>query len=218
MIADVNQYYKANVGLVHQVSRKGWARLQKAGVAMDYDDVFQEMSCVFLKCCEGFDDEKGFKFSTYFYMGAYNRLNKWAQDLIVERLEHGVVSIEEMNHGAEDELSLEDVIMKDYNTPDRTYAATQFVAYLNRKLSPVAKLIVDWSIEPPNELMAEIEKIHANAEYGRSLGMNTRCFTQLNPKIVGTFIVMVSDVTEAQIRQALRELEDFKAYGSRMFF
>ena len=218
MIANVAQYYKDNVGLVHTVSRKGWARLQKAGVAMDYDDVFQEMSCVFLKSCEGFDEEKGFKFSTYFFMGAYNRLNKWAQALIEERLKHGVVSVEEMNNGADEEFSLEDVVMKDMNTPEKMYAATEFVAYLNRKLSPIAKLIVDWSVEPPEEMMAEMEKIQANADYGRSLGMNTRCFTTINPKFVGSFIVMVSDVSEAQVRAALRELDEFKSYGSRLFF
>jgi len=88
------EFYKANVGLVHTVSRKGYTRLVKARVTIDYEDVFQEMSMVFLKACDGFDESRGFKFSTYFFMAAYNRLNNWAQALIDDRMRY--TSVDEM--------------------------------------------------------------------------------------------------------------------------
>lgn len=218
MMSNVAQYYKDNVGLVHTVAKKGWARLQAVGVSMDYDDVFQEVTIAFLKAYESFDETKGFKFSTLFFTCAYNRLNGWVQDLIAERVAHGVRSIEELNSGDGESLSLEDVIMADSNTPEAEYAAKQFLEHLDRRLSSVAKLIIEWIIQPPQELVEELRAAQAKADYGRELGLATRCFMQISPRTVATFVVMVSDVTESQAAAALRELKNFESQEVRKFF
>lgn len=200
-------FYKANVGLVHSVSKKGYARLRSAGVGLDYDDIFQEMSIVFLKAYSGFDESQGFKFSTYYFRAAYNKLNTWAQKMIDERLEHGVVSIQELNHTEDGENSLEDVLMVDHTTPEAQYRVTQFLTHINDTLSPLASLILAWVLQPPPQVMTEVSKAEANAQFGRSLGYNTRCMVNVTPRYIANFIQMISDVTQPDVERALKEID-----------
>lgn len=200
-------YYKANVGLVHSVSKKGYARLRSAGVGLDYDDVFQEMSIVFLKAYTGFDESQGFKFSTYYVRAAYNKLNTWAQKMIDERVQHGVVSIQELNHTEDGENSLEDVLLVDHTTPEAQYRVTEFLQHLNDTLSPLASLILAWVLQPPPQVMTELTKAEANAQYGRSLGYNSRCMMDITPRYIASFIQMISDVTQPDVDRALKEID-----------
>jgi RNA polymerase sigma factor (sigma-70 family) len=200
-------YYKANVGLVHSVSKKGYARLRSAGVGLDYDDVFQEMSIVFLKAYTGFDESQGFKFSTYYVRAAYNKLNTWAQKMIDERVQHGIVSIQELNHAEDGENSLEDVLLVDHTTPEAQYRVTEFLQHLNDTLSPLASLILAWVLQPPPQVMTELTKAEANAQYGRSLGYNSRCMMDITPRYIASFIQMISDVTQPDVDRALKEID-----------
>lgn len=215
------EYYKANMGLVHVVSRKGFSRMAAAKVVIDYEDVFQEMSIVFLKAFEGFDESKGFKFSTYFFMCAYNRLNRWAQDLIEERLKHGVVSIEELGHNLEgDDIDMGSMMqdMSDPSTdPESSYRVRELLEHMATKLSPLAGLILQWSIAPPEEVMAEVRKAHQYAEYGRSKGHNSRCMVQISPRYVASFIRMISDASQPEVTKALREIEELRYSDAKLF-
>lgn len=214
-------FYKANMGLVHAVSRKGFSRLATAKVVIDYEDVFQEMSIVFLKAFEGFDESKGFKFSTYYFMCAYNRLNYWAQRLIEERLKHGVVSIEELSKGSDgDDMDLGNV-MQDYadpsTDPESSYRVTELLQYMLKNVSPLAGLILEWSIMPPQEVMTEVRKAHQYAEYGRSRGHNARCMVQVSPRYIASFISMISDVSQLEVTKALKEIEEIRYSDAKLF-
>lgn len=214
-------FYKANMGLVHAVSRKGFSRLATAKVVIDYEDVFQEMSIVFLKAFEGFDESKGFKFSTYFFMCAYNRLNRWAQALIEERLKHGVVSIEELGHGADGEDIDMGNLMEEFadpsTDPESSYRVTELLEYMLKTVSPLAGLILEWSIMPPQEVMAEVRKAHQYAEYGRSKGHNARCMVQVSPRYIASFISMISDVSQPEVTKALKEIEEIRYADAKLF-
>lgn len=199
-------FYKANVGLVHSVSRKGFARLTAAKVGIDYEDVFQEMSMVFLKAYQGFDQSRGFKFSTYYYMAAYNRLNAWATDMIDERVKHGVVSIDELNEAGGEEMSLSETLLVDDTTPEDNVRAMQLLTHIKNKLSPLAGLILQWSIEPPPEVVQQIQAAQMNADYGRSRGLNSRCMAKPSPRYIAGFIRMISDVSAYEAERALKEI------------
>lgn len=203
------EFYKANVGLVHTVSRKGFARLSRARVVIDYDDVFQEMSIVFLKACAGFDPTRGFRFSTYFFMAAYNRLNVWAAALIKDRTL--AASVEQLSDHGEGELNLEEIILQDLSTPEGFLAAKQMAQRVSDSLSPLAALLFSWSLDPPKQIMDEIEKARLNAEFGRSLGYATRNMVQLTPRYVAGFVRMISDISQSEINRALKEIDAMKA-------
>ena len=211
------QYYQANVGLVHTVARKGHARLLAAGVGLDYDDVFQELSIVFLKAYEKFDADRGFKFSTYFWMSAYNKLNSWAQDMIDERIKHGVVSVQELSTRAGEEVDLEEVLMADPATPEAHYRVTEFVEHIAKSLSPLAALILTWTVEPPAEMLTEIRKAEAYAHYGRKRGFNSRCMVSLSPRYVANFICMISDVSPKETDRAIKEIERLRYSDARKY-
>lgn len=212
-------YYKANVGLVHAVSRRGYARLMKAKVGIDYEDVFQEMSVVFLKAYERFDESRGFKFSTYYYMSAMNRLNSWAQDMIDERLNCGVISIQELNAGkdGDDDMMLEEQLLVDATTPEDHLRVKEYITHMTNTLSPLAALILGWSIEPPQEIMQEIRAAQAYAAFGRSKGFDTRCMAQISPRFIGNFIHMVWGVPNFQVTQALKEIDRIRYADSQKF-
>lgn len=216
-MTSASEYYQANIGLVHTVARKGHARLLAAGVGLDYDDVFQELSIVFLKAYEKFDAERGFKFSTYFWMSAYNKLNSWAQDMIDERLRHGVVSIQEMSANSGEEFDLEEVLMADPNTPESHYRVTQFLEHIARSLSPLAALILNWVVAPPPEMLSEIRKAEAYAVYGRQRGFNSRCMANVSPRYVANFICMISDVSQGETERALKEIERLRYSDARKY-
>jgi len=215
---NVAQYYNENVGLVHAVTKKGFARLQKAGVAMDYEDVFQEMSVVFVKACEGFQADKGFKFSTYFFIAAQNKLASWTKKIIEERLVHKVVSIEEMNHNhGGEELDLESILPGDRTTPEDIASAKQCVADLAKSLSPVAAQIIEWMVEPPQALLDEFNRLEAHAAFARSIGFEQRFSAQLSPRYVGQFLVLLG-VSDTQVKSALREIKSYAQNQIGKFF
>ena len=216
------EYYKANMGLVHVVSRKGFSRMAAAKVVIDYEDVFQEMSIVFLKALEKFDESKGFKFSTYYFMCAFNRLNRWAQDLIEERLKHGVVSIEELGHNVGDGGDMDmGGMMSDMSDPsadpESSYRVRELLDHMAKSLSPLAGLILEWSIAPPEEVMTEIRKAQKYAEYGRAKGHNSRCMVQVSPRYIASFVRMISDVSQPEVTKALREIEELRYSDAKLF-
>lgn len=212
------QFYQENIGLIHTVARKGHTRLLRAGVALDYEDVFQEMAITFLKAHKMFDPAKGFQFSTYFFMAAYNRLNSWAQKMIEERLEHGVVSIQELGTRPDgEETNMEEVVMVDESTPDSYCRVTQFLEHIAQTLSPLATLILAWVVTPPQEIISEVRKAEAYAHYGRQRGHNVRCMVDITPRYVANFIRMISDVSQIEADRALREIERLRRSDAKQY-
>lgn len=201
------EFYNANVGLVHTIARRGHKRLVSANVGIDYEDVFQEMSLVFVKAMNGFDESKGFKFSTYFFMAAYHRLNAWAGDIIEERLKHGVVSIEELSESNHEEFSLDEILLADHDTPEAHYRVKQLLEHIVRSLSPLAGLILTWSIAPPPEIMDAVRKAQLQAEFARSKGYDARCMVKVSPRYVANFLQMVSDASGFELERALKEID-----------
>ena len=215
---NVAQYYNENVGLVHAMSKKGFARLQKAGVAMDYEDVFQEMSVVFLKTYQGFDASKGFQFSTYFYIAAQNRLSNWTKKVIDERITHRVMSIEEINFNrGDEEVDLESILPGDDTTPEQIVGAKQCVADMAKTLSPIAMQIIEWMVEPPKQYLHEIDKIEAHCAFAKSVGVERRAYTQITPRSIGQFLTLLG-VDQALVAEALREIKCYSQSQLRKFF
>lgn len=202
----VAEFYEKNKGLVHAVSRKGYARLQSAGVGLDYEDVFQEMSIVFLKAYEGFDASKGFKFTTYYYMAAFNKLNNWAQKQISERLTYGVLSVEEMDDRAGGDSDVENVMMVDPSSPESYYKCKEFLIHVSKTLSPLVGLILNWTLTPPPELLEQLRMAEYHAEFGRSIGISSRNMATLSPRYVGSFLVMVAGACPSHVNEAIKEI------------
>lgn len=72
-------------GLLSKMAYKGYLRLQQAGVATEYDEVFQEMSLIYCKAASHYDPSKGFTFSAYLGQAIWHDFNKYAEKLITDR-------------------------------------------------------------------------------------------------------------------------------------
>lgn len=68
--------FEENIGLVHTQAKFGFKWAQGAGLAMDYEDMFQEASEAFLLAAAGYRPESGLKFSTYYTKAAFSQFRK----------------------------------------------------------------------------------------------------------------------------------------------
>ena len=168
------QFYADNVGLIHKVASNGFRRLQAMGASLEYQDLFQDLTVVFIHSFDAFDPALGNKFSTYYVPAAYNRVNRLAEKVRVERIEGGTVSIEEMSDHSEDQLPFEERIASNAATPEQHAEISSMARDMARHLSPLAQQILDLAIDPPEFMEHEFVAQQAHAEFARSLGKARR--------------------------------------------
>jgi len=201
---DISRYYADNIGLVHTVARKGYGRMQAIGAAIDYDDLVQDMSVVFIKAYELWDGDKG-KFSTYFMYSAFNEINKVAKKFEIERVELRIKSVEEMTSSSDDQMDVSETIACGSDTPEQALEFKMMVAEALRGLSPVAHKMVEWLIDPPDELEREREARICHASLARDMGKNKRAkFSEIG---LVCDVLLMAGVCEVEVRNARRELE-----------
>lgn len=107
--------FSAHKALICRMAQKGWGRLQNAGVVMDYDDVFQEMSLIYCKAAAGYDPSKGFTFTAYLGRAIWMDFNKFAEKLINDQCGLGLVRIESIGN---DEMDFYDLLPDSAPTPE----------------------------------------------------------------------------------------------------
>lgn len=88
--------------LICKMAQKGWGRLQSAGVVIDFDDVFQEMSISYLKAARCFNPEVGFTFTAYLGRAIWNEFNKFAERLIRDQCGLGLVRVQDIGDDEQD--------------------------------------------------------------------------------------------------------------------
>jgi DNA-directed RNA polymerase specialized sigma24 family protein len=197
------QYYSDNVGLVHHVAQKGYGRLQAIGASIEYDDVVQDMSMVFIKAYQIWDEEKS-KFSTYYINAAINELNKIAKKFETERLELKIKSVEEMDHGNED-VNVAETIACDRDTPERALESNRLIQAVVSGLSPLAEAMVEWMLSPPDWVERELAAKQIHAEMARDMGHKRRAVSECSIGFVCDMLEL-SGVPGANIRSARQEL------------
>jgi DNA-directed RNA polymerase specialized sigma24 family protein len=137
--------YEDHTGMLHKLAKRGWGRLQEAGLDVTYEDVYQHMCESFVKCQSTYKVDTGFSFSAYYGRSIWNNFNHWAERQIEEKHTLGLVSVESLC-GSDDEgetdvfefIEQED----DEETPEDRLAARQESHRLARMLSDDAKRMV----------------------------------------------------------------------------
>lgn len=196
--------YQANIGLVRNVARKAYARTQAMNIGIDYEDLFQELSIVYLKSLEGFDAEKGFAFSTYFTKSAYFWINSFVEKEKKQVIDLGLVSLQAgMDDGLDDHLmGLEDESIG----PEEQLEISRGVDMAYEGLSLHAKQIVDLAIKSPDALLREIEahrKKSTNLAGRTKHLLKTEASLQLFGKMLG-----LSAHTQRNIRKEIAPLAE----------
>lgn len=60
-------------GLIYNQAMYGWTWASQIGVNMSFEDMFQEASLAFVLAAQGFNQEAGIRFSTYYVKAAFSR-------------------------------------------------------------------------------------------------------------------------------------------------
>lgn len=160
--------FEDHTGMLHKLAKRGWGRLQDAGVTVPYDDVFQLMCESFVRCQSKYDPLTGFSFSAYYGRSCWNNFNRWAEHVIEERHTLGMVSVEELTGAGPEEggdalefcdfASAED---DTHESPEDILAARQESHRAARLLSLDAKRVVAQLVRNSPELLAFVEAKNA---------------------------------------------------------
>lgn len=237
----LDRFYADNIGLIHTVARKSYGRLMGIGAAVDYDDLVQELSEVFVKAFDGFEEGAG-KFSTYFTVAATNKINQIAEGYELDRagvkttrylsdeidagtgkrkwkarreqIHSGAVSVEEMSSWSEDgEGSILETIDSGSATPEEILQAQQELGAMLGRLSPLAATMCEMILNPPEFMEREFIAVTAHAEYARSQNIERRGRNSLNVAFVAGVLEKTTDLSVAAIRAAKREIMDLAKRG-----
>lgn len=158
--------YERNIDLVHKITNKIMGRINYSGMAMTREDVFQELSLLWLVCAEKYDEGAGIAFSTYFVRSAFNNMNR-------ELLREGNSPFYKQADGGEndegEQIDLFEVLDLDGGlSPEEVAQHFDSLEAELAKLSDEARLILSWTIDPPQELIDEIEKKNQMSEQGQT--------------------------------------------------
>lgn len=229
-------YYEANVGLIHSIALPGYGRLADIGGSQSYDDLFQELTEVFIKAYDAFDENAGFTFSTYFMTSARNYLNHNAEQVEVERLgvktswfksdeidpktgkrkwksrrervHQGCSSFEEMSARADsDEADMHEIIPAHGPTPEQIASIESDMRVLMARLSPLARQMLAMVIDPPDYLEREFDALDAHARLARSMNIRGVIASgRIDLPFVSSFMERTLGIPAAQLRKARYEV------------
>ena len=163
-------------GLIHQLTKKCWWRLKDAGLDdHEYEDVFQ-LNCIsFVKVARKYDPARGITFGAYLGKAIFNEFNKYAEKVIKEKHELGIVSYDDFgDDDGEGEYDFLAHASKDLNRSEGGVEVSVIEREIARenigKLSKFAKLIIRELMSPSEAVKQTIEGIRAHAELAKQTG------------------------------------------------
>ena len=158
--------------LIAKQAWKGHARLHAAGVFIDYEDVYQHMCETFCLAAQKFNEDRGFKFTTYLVTSIHRQFNRWVESMI-ENSKH-VSSVEELEAGSEECNSLLEVIASNEPSPEEIYERKNAIEAALNKVSSRTQTVIRELIQPSAELTEFFEAKRAHQAHGRELNVSNR--------------------------------------------
>jgi RNA polymerase sigma factor (sigma-70 family) len=199
--------FASHEGLIHSFARKGYGRLQAARVSIDYEDVFQEMCVSFTKAKAKYDPQTGFSFSAYFGRAIWNDFNKFADRLITERVELGIINFEDMKSGDDTDGDITEVLMvemESYELPESRLEGFQdFVSNFSKvmnSLSPVTRKVLLQFIAPSDQMKEHHVAKKGQYDWGRQMGV----LEKKVPDLITIEFVIRESLTDENERRVVR--------------
>jgi hypothetical protein len=145
-------------GLLHKFARKGFARLQAAGVSwVDYEEVFGQMQLYFVQAEAKFEAGRGWTFAAYLGRVCINNFNKWAADLIEEQMGLGLLRISDTQggdeEGSEDRDFYETHTSEQDESPEEIIERYDYIHKTRSSLSRDAAVVVRELAAPSQDLL-----------------------------------------------------------------
>lgn len=206
----MNLTYEGNIGLIHLVARKVFARTNAMNIGVEYEDLFQELSIVFLNAVEKFNPELGFTISAYFTRSAYTFADKlvskerrWAIDIKAESLTGGVDESGEHRQELADTSASQELKVEVYQALSSFYT----------NMSDDAKAVIKLVGQSPQMLEKEVQMAIDKSEYAIEIGAKERLATAPSKlRIALSLISKVRNISTREEREIWSELEPLSDY------
>jgi len=180
--------YKDYEGLARWASHKIVARAAASGIALDFNDVLQEVALVWINCTEHFDPARGVKFSNYFGRSALHEYHAICRRLLGANFAH-TVSLNGPAGGEEDESELGDLVADANAENPETRLIRDEEAGRLLAGNPLLRRLTELAVRPDPEMQAQLDALEAQrgwaAELGVPIDADGRAPTCLTPAMVG---------------------------------
>jgi RNA polymerase sigma factor (sigma-70 family) len=137
--------FEAHKGLIHKFARKAYGRLVQAGVTIDYEDIFQEMSVTYVKAANKYDPTVGTSFSAYLGRAIWNDFNKFAE--IETDHSNNIGSVGDFEDD-EENMSFYEIVDSGVASPEQYAEIKQDIRVSARRLSRNANILVSQLLNP----------------------------------------------------------------------
>lgn len=194
---DLAPYHK----LVHYVAQTWWKSFNGVDVALDYDDLVQEAYMVCMNALEGYDEARGFAFSTYFVSAARRHFFR----MLSKIRKSGPISVE-----ITDQNALFEMTQCHTECPESAVSVSQELGRSIERLSPLARAMLELVMTPPDELQDEFKALEHKRDEARRLGIDERHPQELNINFVGALMAQLGFSKHA-VSEAKKEIREWES-------
>jgi hypothetical protein len=190
--------------LINKYANKFHYRAQGLGAAMEVEDIRQELSLIFLRCVNSYDESKGGSFMNFVISAWFNEMNRLMRKDQSNREVGYTLRSTSYDDEGEEAGSLFDHVDSGWATPEQNLEATQSLGVLLGELSPPARLLVETLIAPPDAVCRQFELQQRGSKAIRDrFGVRVRAQLQLN---LG-FLCDLFCIPDNQAKRLQREIE-----------
>ena len=171
--------------LIHKYSFKFAKRATGLGCAMELDDIRQELSLVFVKCCNSYDETKGGSFMNFLISAWFNEMNRLMSRDQRNREVGYTMRADSCGEEGEESFSLFDLIDSGHASPEENLSALSSMNEGLRNLSEPARMLVELLVDPPDIVCQHFDAQLRGAASRREAGMASRSTKHLNLTFLG---------------------------------
>lgn len=196
--------------MIGKYTRRFARRAAGLNAAMDEDDIRQELSLIFLRCTESYDESKGGSFMNFVITAWFNNMNQLMRR-DQRNFENGLTISPNMVNSEEEEMSIFDTIDSGWATPEENVMALKALETTLDRLSPQARVLVMALIDPPDVLRYQYE-MHIRGIKERREAQTSRRKTYHNLSLRFLF-----EILEVPVTDQLRLIKEIEATVQNVF-
>ncbi len=210
----IAKFFEENESLIHFASQKALKRFSAAGMGdrVDYEEIHGNLTEIFVKSYQQFDPSRS-KFSTYFVTACHNFVTDSLDKLF--RLEVKIDSSSALEErvamslsDSSDNIIFDEIFDEDPMFEEEVELASQ-VNYMREHLSPFARILFDYSINPPQFILNEFYAQRAQCALATSMGFKTFHSTEINLQFIANCLRRTTKNPETikHIKKAVDEVK-----------
>lgn len=195
------EQYKAVAGIMKSLANQHFTRLRSMGASLEFEDLMGEAHIAYCKALEGFDPERGIKFSTYLYTAVSNRLVRFEGNVRDQLRNEQSADVEIGDEGG---TTLLDMIASEGQSALDGMVTRQEVQMRLSGLSVNALQVLMLLEDTPPAVMRELKRQQAFSATCKREGFAAPAIT-LNVKFICDLLGL-SDSTRRKVRQEINAL------------